>query len=94
MADECGPEGRVTLDLIRLELPERLVDLMLCYADVMRAAGPWLAGDVAVPLAQLRDLGAQLRGLEAATGAVLREAHAVHRETVAQREALGAKDRA
>ena len=89
MADELGPIA-VDADLIRLQLPDRLVELMLCYADVMRAAGPWLVGDVAVPLTQLKDLGAQLRGLEAATANVIAEAHRVYRETEAQRAAAQA----
>lgn len=87
MADELGPEGRVPSPLIRGELPERLVELMLCYAEAMRAAGPWLSGEVQVPLVQLRDLGGQLRGLQAATEAVIEEAHRVYRETQDQRAA-------
>lgn len=89
MSDELGPVA-VDAGLIRLELPDRLVELMLCYADVMRAAGPWLTGEVAVPLIQLKDLGAQLRGLEACVGNVIAEAHEVYRETEKQRAAAQA----
>ena len=85
MADELGPGAQVPPTLVLGDLQPRLVELMLCYADVMRAAAPWLVGDVAVPLTQLRDLGAQLRGLEVAIRAVIAEAHDVYRETERRR---------
>jgi hypothetical protein len=85
VADELGPGAQVPPTLVLGDLPQRLVDLMLVYAETMRAAGPWLTGDVAVPLAQLREMGEQLRALEAATEAAIAEAHDVYRATERRR---------
>ena len=92
MADELGPEGKIPSALDRGELPQRLVALMLRYAEVMRYAGPWLTGeDIHVPLTQLRVLGTELRELEVATDETIAEARKVHREIERRRAAAQAQ---
>ena len=58
----------------------------MIHAEVVRAAGPWLAGDVSAPIIQLEDLGLRLRGMQAAVGDALAEVRSVYRATQASRE--------
>ena len=85
MADELGPleGGSLTVG----DLPARLTELMLAYAEFSRAAAPWLTGDVHVPLAQLTDLGQWAKALEASCVSVREEARRVYRETESRRAA-------
>lgn len=63
---------------VRGELPERLVELLMVQAEVARAAGPWMAGDLHAPLVQLRDLGERLKHLIAACEAAGAETRVVY----------------
>lgn len=84
MADEVGPI-QVETEALRGELPYRLTEVALTYAELTRAAVPWLSGDVNAPLAQLKDLADWSKAMEAACRAVVDEARRVHAATVARR---------
>lgn len=61
----------------RGELPERIVELMLVNAELMRVGAPWVAGEVAHPLQQLRDLKEKATAVRALSDALLEEAERV-----------------
>ena len=89
MSDEIGP-----LDVEPLhvgDLPDRLVEAALAYAEFSRAAAPWLRGDVHVPLAQLEDLGRWAKAMAAVSHSVVSEARLVHRQTVQRRHRNGTR---
>jgi hypothetical protein len=85
LADEIGPI-RADGELIRGELPARIQELLMIHAEVVRAAGPWLSGDVSAPVIQLEDLGLRLRGMQAAVGDALAEVRSVYGQTKKARE--------
>lgn len=85
MSDEIGPVA--VEDLMVGALPDRLTEMLLTQAELTRAAAPWLRGEVQVPLAELRDLAAWAKAMQAVCGAVVSEARSVHRQTVERRRA-------
>lgn len=85
MADEIGPHRVESLYVG--DLPERLTEMMLAYAELARAAAPWMTGQVDVPLAQLTDLGRWAKVMEAVCVSVRAEARRVYRETERRRAA-------
>lgn len=76
-------------DVPRGELPTVLAKLFAAELELNVAAGPWLAGVLPVPVAQLRDLSEKGRIVRELCAEMDGELRAVYRLVQAQRERAG-----
>lgn len=70
------------------ELPTVLAQYFAALLEVTVAAGPWLAGELPVPMAQLRALVEAVRRVDELAVTLRGECHAVYRLIQAERARL------